>query len=162
MANWAFVENNEVKELHDLLPENWRNVSGLNLSQNDTAFLQSLGWYRVEKQYQQYDSSLYYINGYQHEFKNNKVIESCTLDDLQPGPTIEQLNQDELQRLRERRNKLIAESDWSQLLDVQASMQEIQKQQWSTYRQALRDLPARYLNIGVLFNIDNIEWPTKP
>jgi hypothetical protein len=52
MANWAHVQNEEIKELHDNLPMNWKNISGLRHSVEDTNFLNSIGWFKVEKQYE--------------------------------------------------------------------------------------------------------------
>jgi len=50
------------------------------------------------------------------------------------------------------RNKLLELSDWTQLPDVPIA----KKQEWATYRQALRDVPTQQ---GFPFNI---EWPTRP
>jgi len=79
MAEWALVENGQIIELHDLLPKNWRNHSGLDKSFDNLPFLNSLGWYRVEKQFQDYDRSLYKEEGFQYEIQHNKVIESLKL-----------------------------------------------------------------------------------
>ena len=43
-----------------------------------------------------------------------------------------------MKQLREMRNKLLAESDWTQSRDVTLSNDA----DWKTYRQALRDLPS--------------------
>lgn len=48
--------------------------------------------------------------------------------------------------------RLIA-SDWSQLPDVQASMDDETKQRWARYRQALRDVPQVHETQG------GFEWP---
>ena len=39
------------------------------------------------------------------------------------------------QQVREKRNKLLAESDWTQVADA-----PVDKAAWATYRQALRDI----------------------
>lgn len=44
--------------------------------------------------------------------------------------------------VRGRRNRLLAESDWTQLGDSQLTAQE--RAAWQRYRQSLRDLPARF------------------
>lgn len=51
---------------------------------------------------------------------------------------------------REERNKLLAETDWTASSDLTMS------DDWKTYRQALRDVPAQ---AGFP---DTITWPTKP
>ena len=57
-----------------------------------------------------------------------------------------------LENLREERDRLLAESDWTQNRDVVLSNDA----EWSAYRQALRNLPAN--------TEDPLEpvWPTKP
>ena len=43
MANYAHVEDGVVGHMGGL-PKNWRNISGLNKSDGDDAFLKTLGW----------------------------------------------------------------------------------------------------------------------
>ena len=45
-------------------------------------------------------------------------------------------------RLREKRNRLLQDSDWTQYAD--SPLSDKQKAEWKTYRQALRDLPKNY------------------
>ena len=61
--------------------------------------------------------------------------------------------------VRINRNALLAESDWTQLTDAQASLTEEQKQEWNTYRQALRDMPSTYADIE---HVALINWPADP
>ena len=65
--------------------------------------------------------------------------------------------------LREERNKRIAETDWTQLKDVDLDI--IRERNWKNYRQALRDLPTKSnpkLNsIGDL-DMSSVTWPDKP
>ena len=56
--------------------------------------------------------------------------------------------------VREKRDKLIAETDWTQLTDSQLS--DSVKATWVTYRQALRDLPT---SEGFPHTTT---WPAKP
>lgn len=53
---------------------------------------------------------------------------------------------------RAHRNMLIAQTDWSQAVDVPQAL----KDKWAPYRQALRDVPQQ---AGFP---DNIQWPVKP
>lgn len=50
------------------------------------------------------------------------------------------------------RNKLLQDSDWTQIADVNLT----NKADWATYRQALRDVPAQE---GFPLNVT---WPAKP
>ena len=59
--------------------------------------------------------------------------------------------------LRQRRNLLLSDSDWTQGADSPLSSSK--KTEWQTYRQALRDLPTTYPNPT---SKDDIVWPTKP
>ena len=58
-----------------------------------------------------------------------------------------------LSRLRERRNRLLAETDFYGNSDVTMS------DDMKTYRQALRDLPA---GKDTVEKCENATWPTKP
>lgn len=59
-------------------------------------------------------------------------------------------------QLREKRNKLLYESDIYVHSDRWSSYDDAKKIEWTTYRQALRDLPA---NTSDPFNP---VWPVKP
>ena len=58
-----------------------------------------------------------------------------------------------LATLRDRRNRLLAETDFYALSDVTLS------DDMTTYRQALRDLPAGKDTVD---KCENATWPTKP
>lgn len=61
-------------------------------------------------------------------------------------------NTDAGNRAREDRNRLLAETDWTQAADVPQAT----KDKWAPYRQALRDIPQQ-----AGFPI-TITWPVKP
>ena len=93
------------------------------------------------------------------------------LDKNQTKPTEEEINakvtelsnSEPMKLLREERNKLIAETDWTQLKDIDLDI--IRERNWKNYRQALRDLPAKSNpkldNFGNL-DMASVTWPTKP
>lgn len=57
-----------------------------------------------------------------------------------PNPTGADLTDDQwLDGCRLHRNRLLAESDWTQLPDA-----TVDRNAWATYRQALRDFPATW------------------
>jgi len=64
---------------------------------------------------------------------------------------------DELDVIRNLREPLLAESDWSVLSDNQLT--DAKKAEWLTYRQALRDITN---GITTAEQAINIAWPTKP
>ena len=58
----------------------------------------------------------------------------------------------QLENLRRERNRLLAETDWTQSRDVTLPNDA----EWAAYRQALRDLPANTTDPA------NPIWPIKP
>lgn len=62
-----------------------------------------------------------------------------------------------LSYLRDMRDDLLQESDWTQMPD--SPLSDAKKTEWATYRQALRDLPSSYTNSDT---IADIVWPTQP
>ena len=92
-------------------------------------------------------------------------------DKSQTKPTEEEINQkvSELEAqepftlLREERNKLIAETDWTQLKDIDLDI--IRERNWKNYRQALRDLPSKStpkLDSSGNLDMTSVVWPDKP
>ena len=69
----------------------------------------------------------------------------------------------EVEKLREHRNRLLSECDWTQLPN--APLTDAKKKEWETYRQALRDLPKtatpKLDSIGA-FDPSSVTFPEKP
>ena len=93
------------------------------------------------------------------------------LDKTQTKPTEEEINikithlkeAEPFRLLRVERNKLLAETDWTQLKDIDLDI--IRERNWKNYRQALRDLPSnsnpKLDSFGNL-DLSSVNWPTKP
>ena len=64
----------------------------------------------------------------------------------------ELVNAEPMRLLRQERDRRLAETDWMAGSDVTMSSA------WTTYRQALRDVPAQDGVTG----LDDVTWPTKP
>ena len=64
-----------------------------------------------------------------------------------------------LEELRSKRNLKLVLSDWTQLPDCPLS--EDKKEEWKTYRQALRDLPEGINTINPDRTL-TVEWPLEP
>ena len=65
--------------------------------------------------------------------------------------------------LREERNRRLAETDWTQLKDVDSDI--IRERNWKNYRQALRDLPSKStpkLDSFDRLDMSSVNWPDKP
>tara|TARA_B100001093_G_scaffold410932_1_gene400337 strand:- start:71 stop:382 length:312 start_codon:yes stop_codon:yes gene_type:complete len=65
-----------------------------------------------------------------------------------------------LEELRIKRNELLAESDWTQMMDItDTRMDNLTKGKWQTYRENLRDITD---GLTTITKIKNVTWPTKP
>lgn len=65
------------------------------------------------------------------------------------------LTKDEiLLKIRQKRDKMLAQSDWTQVLD--APLTKVQKDKYKAYRQALRDLLQKYDSIR---SINEVVFP---
>ena len=62
----------------------------------------------------------------------------------------------DLEDLRETRNKLLAESDWTRMDDN--GLDDDDREIWAIYRQELRDLPESLDGLS----LDDIVWPESP
>ena len=60
----------------------------------------------------------------------------------------------DLGRIRAERNSLLSGSDWTQIGD--AALAGHTAEEWATYRQSLRDLPAAYSRVS------EVVWPNDP
>ena len=89
------------------------------------------------------------------------------LDGKQTKPTEIEVNSkiaeldsaEAMKLLREERDKRIAKTDWRASSDLTLASA------WSTYRQALRDLPASAtpkLNSNYELDLTSVTWPTEP
>lgn len=160
MAEWAFVENNTVVECHDYLPNNWRNHSGLHLSENNEEFLNSIGWFKITKSSLNVNPNLEQLMGFNYQIENGQVNE---IPIIQPftETEIEQKRQNEfslfLSQVRQTRNEKLKESDYTQLNDVISTMDSETISKWNQYRQQLRDFPSSFTEPAGFIN-----WPLKP
>ena len=79
---------------------------------------------------------------------------------IENGEAVKKGNAPEIERelslttLRQKRDKLLAGSDWTQLPD--SPLTNRQKKRWAKFRQALRDLPQ------TTGDPQTPKWPTKP
>ena len=99
----------------------------------------------------------------------NEVIEWN--DTEQTQPTEDEINAklaelksaEPFRLLREERNRRLAETDWTQLKDIDLDI--IRERNWKNYRQALRDLPSKStpkLNSNGDLDMTSVTWPDKP
>ena len=80
----------------------------------------------------------------------NDHVSTQRVEELTEAELTQKTNQ-KWDRIRNKRNYLLSESDWTQVADAPGD-----KAAWATYRQALRDLPSTGTDP------DALTWPTSP
>ena len=89
------------------------------------------------------------------ELKSSRLVDGAIVTGLGEEVVDNSLTDEAVAILfREQRDLLLQQSDWTQSNDSPLSAE--QKQEWATYRQALRDLPSNTKDFA------NPVWPTKP
>ena len=98
------------------------------------------------------------------KIRNGKIAKWYVND---PQPSEEEIqtkltelrNAEPMRLLRKERNLKLQETDWTQYRDVSLSNDS----DWQTYRQSLRDLPAKVEpQLDENGQLPNVTWPTKP
>ena len=143
--NYCLIENNSIVDGPRGLPRSWRNVSGLDLL--DEASLRQLGWLPVRLEEGLADEKFV---GSTFTISENEVVETKQWRKYTDEERAE-IESQTAKAVRTDRNKRLAESDWTQLIDAPVNVA-----QWSAYRQALRDVPEQ---AGFPFNVN---WPVQP
>jgi len=141
------------------LPGWWRdpNTGAIyNLKIYDLEQLNELGWYKYIIIGENPEKVLVTTT---KEISGNYVIENFITRDF----TDEELTDLETARIndlwfeiRDKRDELLVNSDIHVVADKWEVMTSEQKQEWTTYRQALRDLPQNFLNP------EDVVWPVSP
>lgn len=125
MANFAFVENNTIVGVYDLLPKNWKNISNF-YALDDWEYLNSLGWFEIIKVIPVYNIYTQKLDNARHYIVDGIVYESYHVIDLpivQPivereltPEEMELLNQQSIQNqwneVRKIRDELMRDFEW--------------------------------------------------
>lgn len=168
---WAYLDNEQNIEVFSELPANWKNISNFSSLQNNLQRLRELGWYPIvddtvpiTNDFLQYHA----MPTYSLDTSLGVVRQHSEVVIYSPAPSNESLFQAQrdafFANLRQTRNSLLADTDWTQLADIQKMQSDQWQQQWQDYRQALRDLPNVYATVDneKVVDINQIVWPTKP
>jgi len=148
-VDYIQVENGEVKGYPRPLPQNWADVSNFYLLDDER--LRSYGWYPLRfVPAQKTDNDV--VTGQSFVIEGNEVVQ---YEQIRPKTESEIEYEQNLmwQNIRNQRNILLLESDWTQLSD--SPLSDEKKVEWQTYRQELRDITSQQ-------DPFNIIWPTKP
>ena len=171
MARWGYVSNNQVQELYDVLPENWRNISNFSSLQGNIDFLHELGWFPVTNITQPITNpytEMYGATEYVYQASESIIWENQPIVPVPNAPTPEQIFQMQrdafLKQLLEIRNQKLQDCDWTQLADIQQQHDDTWKTTWATYRADVRNIITVYSNPPWenLTDINQVSWPAVP
>jgi hypothetical protein len=154
---YAHVKEDGSVDYLGSLPKKWGNISGLNLSDGDDAYLKTIGWFplvetNVTSTYNQiFDTDVITVEAERvtlvHRVRDMTSEEKTARDESH------------MKELRRDRDKKLLDSDWTQAPDHSSPLSNAKKTKWTTYRQTLRDLPA---TADMTTWPDNFIWPTEP
>jgi hypothetical protein len=148
-VDYIQVENGEVKGYPRPLPQNWADVSNFYLLDDER--LRSYGWYPLRfVPAEKTDNDV--VTGQSFVIEGNEVVQYEQIRPKTESEIQEELNS-KWENIRNQRNLLLLESDWTQLADV--ALTDEKKQEWRLYRQSLRDITN-------FDSPDHVIWPNKP
>jgi len=111
----------------------------------------SYGWYPVRfVPAEKTDNDV--VTGQSFVIEGNEVVQYEQIRPKTESEIQEELNS-KWENIRNQRNLLLLESDWTQLADV--SLSDEKKEEWKLYRQSLRDITN-------FDSPDHVIWPNKP
>lgn len=164
MANYAYVEDNNIVGVYDLLPTVWRNYSNFFALEGEWDYLKSLGWYKIEHVIPEYDPITQKIDNPRQWFENDTVYQTMDVIDIPQEPTvaaeiqIEQITHEQWDAIRTQRDRLMSEFEWRytrynrQIRSGITPTDDILVM--DTYMQALADITQQE-------NPFNIIWPEE-
>lgn len=151
MQKYCYIENGEVVQIYEDLPQVWKNVSNFYLLPDE--IIKTYGWLPliVENENKPvFVSSNYVIeeNVVREVIvtrdKTEKEIEEDAARELEIGWT----------QIRSQRDEMLKQSDLFVLIDKWELLTEEQKQEIRVYRQALRDIPQNFETP------EDVVWPS--
>ena len=88
-----------------------------------------------------------------YKIVNGEYIE-LTAEELQELEDMRAEADLDFSRTRTQRDAMLRDTDWTQIAD--AALGDHTAEEWATYRQELRDLPAGFTKVS------EVVWPTPP
>lgn len=160
---FAYVINNQVLDVQENLPQNWRNISNFFALESKLDILKDLGWYPVEIVIPNYNTATQKLDNWYYVFDGSKVKKIAEVIDIpQPTPQqIEQANRDRIntrwQEIRYQRTELMKSFEWRYTRYMRQTRLGISPTddivKLDSYMQALADITQQS-------DPDNIVWPT--
>ena len=151
---YAHVKDGSVDYM-GTLPKSWENVTGLHLSNGDDAYLKTLGWLPLietnvaPSANQTFDTDVVTV-------EEDRVLLTHRVRDM-TAQEIADRDEGLMAMLREERDQKLLDSYWTQAPDHSSPLSDVKKEEWTTYRQSLRNLPAT-VDMSLWPDV----WPTEP
>ena len=151
---YAHVKDGSVDYM-GTLPKSWENVTGLHLSNGDDAYLKTLGWLPLietnvaPSANQTFDTDVVTV-------EEDRVLLTHRVRYM-TAQEIADRDEGLMAMLREERDQKLLDSDWTQAPDHSSPLSDVKKEEWTTYRQSLRNLPAT-VDMSLWPDV----WPTEP
>lgn len=147
--DYILVENEQIIGRPTQLPKNWANISNFYLFDNEK--LKEYGWYPYRFQAAQIGENQVY-DGSDFVIEQTEVVEYQKVRN-KSQQEIQEETEGMWRAVRDLRNELLLECDWTQLSDSPLTNQK--QIEWQIYRQQLRDVTEQN-------NPFSIEWPIAP
>lgn len=121
MANYAYVENDEILGVYDILPSNWKNISNFKNLENNLEELEALGWKKIVAVNANIDTAKYKILSNRHYILDGVVYEEKVVEEIPQSVDYTEEEKAEQHRrnveegwnaIRRRRAELIADFEW--------------------------------------------------
>lgn len=147
--DYILVENGHIVGRPTQLPTVWANISNFHVL--DAEKIKEYGWYPYRFVTTQAGPNQVY-NGSNFVIDTNEVVEYQQVRDKTAQEISEEI-ESTWRAIRDRRNQLLSECDWTQLSDSPLTNQK--QTEWQIYRQELRDITNQP-------DPFSITWPTSP
>lgn len=173
MANFAYTENNEIVEVFDELPRNWGRYSNFHVLENDEAFLNSIGWYILEKITPNFDPTTHKLGAYKYVLEDGTAYETRDLVRLPPKPIVIEKTAEELAEEREAQRLTAIADKWAEVRATRDELMRNNDWRYTRYEREVRleispttdDITVLDTYMQALANITdqedpfNITWP---
>lgn len=180
MANWAYIENGQVVEKYDILPDCWKNISNFYVLSSNIDYLATLNWVPVIHPEYTYDPTIQQLSNVRYTVENMIVTEEWDVIDIpkSPEPTLFDI---EVMLINETKNRLdlFAQtrgydnilSACSYATDTDLKFQtegqyciQMRSQTWTTLNKIISDIKSDIRSMPLVFSsIENelplLTWP---
>jgi hypothetical protein len=171
MANYAFVENNKVVGVYDLLPKNWKNVSNFYLLSDEE--LAIFNWYRLIKVVPEYTPETQRLGNPTHEFNNGLAYEIFPVLDIEIPIIQESVKYQPTEQDIEYQRQLAIDNEWIKIRQTRDELMKNFEWRYTRYHRqsrlgitttdAIEELDAYMQQLADITEQSDpfaVQWPT--